>query len=89
MTEAAYNEAHYRRARQALAAEICAIGMTDGFCGPRAGACCHHAVDSRPQRNCIRRAESLLMALDGVGCKVVWVYDRELPETLVKAELQR
>lgn len=81
----AYNEKHYARAVDALAHHRCSTDLTDGFCGPRDGACAREGRLSRGARargGCIAAAEGLLAALASRGMMVVWVYDKELPPEL-------
>jgi hypothetical protein len=70
---------HEARALQAIANERCASDLTDGFCGPRDGAC-HHC--NRPEGGarvtCTRQARAALHALQTVGMTVVWEHDPAL-----------
>jgi hypothetical protein len=66
------NPKHRARAVEAIAREICSTDMTDGFCGPRDGQC-----PRAPIRDCIKRAEGCMRAIETVGCMVTWPYDKD------------
>lgn len=63
---------HRARAVEAMALHLCASRFTDGFCSPRDGKC-----HNRPHLDCMRAAEGCMRAMETVGIKVVWPYDKE------------
>ncbi len=68
---------HRARALQAIANHICTTDLTDGFCGPRDGACCRQKGSWR-RGGCNVVASGILQALESNGMVVVWDYDPAL-----------
>lgn len=69
---------HRGRGPLAMASHICSTDLTNGFCAPRDGKCLNYGADdpNRQHLNCMVRARGLMGALETVGCKVVWAFDK-------------
>ena len=65
---------HRERAISAMASHLCSTDYTDGFCCPRDGEC---RRPGHPTRDCVRVARGLMGAIESVGCKAVWSFDKE------------
>jgi ribosomal protein L37E len=70
---------HRGRALHAMAGHICSTRLTNGFCGPRDGRCHNYGADDplRQHLNCMFQARGLMGAVETVGCKVVWAFDKQ------------
>jgi len=67
---------HRARAIEAMAKQLCETDMTNGFCCPRDGKCQRENRNPAwPARDCISKAEGLLLAMEGRGMSVVWDHD--------------
>lgn len=83
MSDIPQNPKHRARALQAIAHERCVTDLTDGFCGPRDGKC---SRQNPGMRRCDAQAESILRAIETVGCYVVWHFDKRPTEPPLKRE---
>ncbi len=66
---------HRVRAVAAIAGQLCSTDLTDGFCSPRDGKCAGQNGERPDHRNCMVKAEGCVRAMEGVGIKVVWMFD--------------
>ncbi len=73
-TDLPQKEKHRARALRAIANVRCTTDLTDGFCGPRDGKC---RQNNPGMRRCDAQAESILLAIESVGCYVIWHFDPE------------
>lgn len=67
---------HRQRAVEAMAAHLCSMDYTDGFCSPRDGKCRNPG-----RRNCMTMADGLMRSMEQRGCQVVWIHDPLLGTT--------
>lgn len=68
---------HRGRGLEAMAAHICSTDLTNGFCRPGEGKCHNDSADKRPDQNCMEQARGIMGAIESVGCKVVWAFDKQ------------